>query len=70
MNLKQRRAAARPLAREEFERELRAVVDGDPSADPTNRWFWSELASAGDVVAAINTDDGVEVLRGPKGGQR
>lgn len=72
MNRKQRRAAARGAAipsRQEFERDLRAVVEGRPSNEYVVA-FWEHFARTGDVVAAIATDDGVAVIRDRKDGAR
>ncbi|GAA3042913.1 hypothetical protein GCM10010528_23160 [Gordonia defluvii] len=69
MNRKQRRAAAKMLSREEFERELRAVVEGRP-ADPSVAKFWDHFASTGRVAASAVGDGGIEILRTGKGGER
>lgn len=69
MNRKQRRAAAKMLSREDFERELRAVVEGR-AADPSVTAFWDHFASTGSVAASAVADDGIEILRNVEGGER
>ena len=66
MNRRERRAAARqprPLGQAAFDRELRKVLDGDPSADPHVRRFWDEYSAAQGIEIALPRPNGIEVLR-------
>ncbi|PFG69109.1 hypothetical protein B0O41_3960 [Propionibacteriaceae bacterium ES.041] len=65
-NRRSRRAEPRgpkPLSRAAFQRELRKVVDGDPSADPHVKAFWDQAFASLDGKAAMSHPDGIEVLR-------
>ncbi len=66
MNRKQRRAAAKPLSRKAFERELKSVVEGR-AADPAVAAFWDHFTATGRVAASAVGDGGIEILRDAKG---
>lgn len=56
-------ARKQPMSREQFERELTKVVDGDPAADPEVRTFFDDFVAAMGVKAAVAHPRGIALLR-------
>lgn len=73
-NPKARRAVTtnkrHPLSQAEFEREITKVVEGDPAADPDVRAFFDDLSATLGIKAAVSHPQGIEMIRGPGGGDR
>lgn len=57
------------LSPDQFANELKKVIDGDPRADNTVKYFWESTSRATGVRAAVIHPQCIEVLRQNRNGE-